>query len=200
MIQIMLIDLFQGYGMAGKRTALRLGETVFLRGSPVTHLYCVETGRVALTRPLQDGGALSVASAGPGQSFAEAALYSDVYHCDAVCVRDSAIVAFPAADLRKLLARETRAACRFNQYLAGQVRELRARLEFQRIKKAPDRLMAWLRSNASGAPPSVVIDQSWAAIAAEIGLTPETVYRARAQLRKAGRVREQDSRLVLAGA
>jgi CRP-like cAMP-binding protein len=198
MIQIMLIDLFRDYSLAAKRASFAADHAVFLRGRPVTHLYCVETGRVALTRTLADGGTISVASAGPRQSFAEAALYSDVYHCDAVCIRDSTIIAFSAAAVRDLLTSDARAASRYNQYLAGQVRELRARLEILRIKTAADRLMAWLRANASGAPLAVAIDQSWAAIAAEIGLTPEAVYRARARLRKERRISEQSGRVMLA--
>ncbi|NKE45344.1 hypothetical protein HB662_11200 [Roseomonas frigidaquae] len=57
----------------------------------------------------------------------------------------------------------------------AQLRDLRARAELRAIRAAPERILAWLVLRAEGAPPGVTLDRSWTAVAAEIGLTRETL-------------------------
>jgi CRP-like cAMP-binding protein len=62
---------------------LRAGATLFRQGDPAVAVYVIERGRIALVRHTSEGRRVTLFTAGAGESFAEAALFSEVYHCDA---------------------------------------------------------------------------------------------------------------------
>ena len=198
MIQIMFEELM----LAGSWRTLKLtaGQTVFRQGAASTSFHQVKAGRVRLVRSLSDGIDVTLAVAGPGESFAEAALFSDRYHCDAIADTDCEVIVLSAAAIRKKLANDPKSASKLAAFLAGQVRELRARLEIRNIKLAPSRVMAWLRIKATGKPPTLELGRPWAAIATEIGLTPEAVYRALAELEQTGTITRRGKRSIVLSA
>jgi CRP-like cAMP-binding protein len=148
----------------------------------------VEQGRVRLVRHLEDGSSVALHVARAGDGFAEAALFADAYHCDAVTEVDAVLTQVPKAALLAALEADPRASLAFARMLAAQVRDLRARLELRNIRAAPERILAWLKLQASGTPPAVRLDRPWTEIAAEIGLTHEAIYRALAALEREGRI------------
>jgi CRP-like cAMP-binding protein len=85
-------------------------------------------------------------------------------------------------------------------FFAGQVRELRTRVEILRIKRAPDRLLAWLRAAAKGEPPTVEQSSPWASVANEIGLTPEVVYRSLRKLEQTGQIERSGAVVIIRAA
>lgn len=153
-------------------------ETVFRQGDAVHAIFQVREGAVAMVRHLSDGTMLTIATAGADETFAEAALFSDRYHCDAVARSKSVIAVAPVAAIKARLERDPKLAIDLAEAFSAQVRLLRALIEIQRIKRAPDRLLAWLRWRASGAPPVVEAPDAWSRVASSIGLTPEALYRA----------------------
>ena len=72
-------------------------EPVFRQGDGVHSIFQVREGAVAMVRHLSDGTMLTIATASAGETFAEAALFSDRYHCDAVARCKSVIAAAPVA-------------------------------------------------------------------------------------------------------
>ncbi len=92
------------------------------------------------------------------------------------------MLALPKADLLSALATDPAECLALALVLAGQVRDLRAKLELRNIRSATDRLLTWLRLHASGNPPSVPMHRSWTQVADELGLTREVIYRALAKL------------------
>lgn len=180
MIEIMFDISFA----VGRTRKLKAGQTVFRQGTPSLLLHRLKNGWVRLARSLPDGTHVTVAVAGPGESFAEAALFSARYHCDAIAETDCEIETISIKIVRQKLANDPNFAKELAAYFARQVRDLRARLEIRNIKLAPERLLAWLRMTASGNPPAVKLERPWVMIAAEIGLTPEATYRASAELKR----------------
>ena len=71
------------------------GELLFRSGDSAAALYVVERGGIRLERPLADGFLLTVHTARPGQIFAEAALFAEHYHCDAVAETASRVAVHP---------------------------------------------------------------------------------------------------------
>lgn len=67
---------------------------VFRQGDPAGEIYLVEEGQVRLIRYTTDGKALTLYRALPGQTFAEAALFSTIYHCTAWTDRPSRIAGY----------------------------------------------------------------------------------------------------------
>jgi len=162
---------------------------VFRQSDPATAIFVVETGRVRLSRVLADGTPLILHVAGVGESFAEASLSATHYHCDAVAEADSVVLALPKADLLAALAADPAECLALTLALAAQVRDLRAKLELRNIRSATERVLSWLRLNASSNPPRMPVSRSWTQIADELGLSREVVYRALATLEQQGRIR-----------
>ena len=134
----------------------------------------------------------------PGETFAEAALFADAYHCDAIAQDPSRVTVIPKHDLLRNVRRDASEVLELARALAGQVRDLRARLEIRNIRAADQRLLAWLRLRARGNPPSLELDRRWTQVADEIGLTREATYRALSMMRRDGRIRIDGRQVCLA--
>jgi CRP-like cAMP-binding protein len=167
------------------------GEAVFHEGDLATSVFLVEFGRVRLARMLADGSSAILQVAEAGDSFAEASLSVAHYHCDAIAETDAVVLALPKTALLAGLAADPAECLALVIVLARHVRELRGRLALRDIRSAPERLLAWLRLQATGDPPVVMPQRSWTLIAEEIGLTREAVYRALATLEHDGRIQRE---------
>lgn len=176
---------------------LQPGQALFRQGDAAAAVYLLEMGRISLTRCLTDGSTVALHTARPGETFAEAALFSPTYHCDAVAEVASRVAVLPKDRLLATLVADADAGLALARLLAGQVRSLRTRLELRNIRSAPERLLSWLALQAEGDPPVVQLDRPWLQIAQEIGLTPEAVYRATAALQRNGRIRRSSTMVEL---
>lgn len=146
------------------RRRISRGGSVFRQGDTGTAIFIVETGRVRLVRTLSDGTTLTLYVAEAGESFAEAVLSAASYHCDAVADIDSVVISLPKSDLLSALSSDPAKCLELAMALAGQVRDLRARLELRNIRSATERLLTWLHLHASGDPSSVPMHRSWTSI------------------------------------
>ena len=70
------------------------GGMVFQQGDKADAIMQVKGGLVRLVRYTDSGDLLTLFRATPGQTFAEAALFSDVYHCTAVADVPSCVAFF----------------------------------------------------------------------------------------------------------
>lgn len=179
------------------RQRLKAGETLFRQDDPATAIYLVVAGRVRLVRHLEDDSSVVLHVARSSETFADAALFADHYHCDAVADATSEVSVIPKAGLLTVLETDPQACLGFARELASHVRDLRARLELRNIRTAPDRIVAWLRLQAAGDPPTARLDRPWTQIAAELGLTHEAIYRALAALEREGRIMRHREAVVL---
>lgn len=176
--------------VGGERREYDVGDLVFRQGDPATHLYGVETGQVRLERSTVEGRRVLMYVAGAGESFAEAALLHDVFHCNAVAAETSRIIAFRKDSVLDLLRSDPGRAEQVILLLASQVRELRARLELRNILSAGDRILHYLLLVAEDGV--VALRTPLKDVAAELGLARETFYRELAGLEKAGLIRRTD--------
>lgn len=174
------------------------GAHLFRQGAAVHSVFSVIRGRVQLVRPFPSGARISIHVAGPGDAFAEAALFSDTYHCDAVALGPARVAAYPAAQIRAAIEADPALALGFCAQLARQVRDLRAQLELRDTGSAVDRVLGWIALNADSAGVAR-LDQPWTQIAEQIGLTRETVYRALATLERQDRIMRSAGEVRLAG-
>jgi len=180
---------------AAPRRELGRGEFLFRAGDRARWVFAVEKGRVRLERPLADGFVLTLHTARRGESFAEAALFGERYHCDAVAETASRVVAVDGAEALAVLTAEPGTALELARRLAEQVRALRALLEIRNIRSAEERLVRYLQLQPLlGEPPD---ERPLRAIAAEIGLREETLYRTVRRLEEAGTLRRDRRRIEL---
>lgn len=169
----------------------RAGQAVFRAGTASAGLFQLEAGQVHLLRPLADGTEALVHRAEPGGTFAEAAIFADRYHCDAVAVTEAQVALAPRAAVRAALAADPAFAAAFAARLAGQVQDLRARVEVLSVHGAAARVMAFLAQHSRPGDKGgrvVEFGRPMRQVAAEIGLTHETLYRTLARLVRDGQI------------
>ena len=190
----MLERLSAGAGV-GRR--LGAGEMLFATGDPVRSLFVVEGGRLRLLRHTVHGAALVLHVAHAGEAFAEASLFSRTYQCDAVAEIASTVIAYSKRALLGALREDPEAAVTFVGHLARQVQALRGRIELLNVKSARDRVLGYLHSRLGASATTVELDRTWKAIASEIGLTHEAVYRALAELERDGLIERNGNAVAL---
>ena len=68
---------------------LKSGEALFRLGDKTAGLCEVLAGRVRMARVDRSGHEIILYVAGPGETLAEASLFSPAYHCDAIASTDA---------------------------------------------------------------------------------------------------------------
>ena len=163
---------------AALRRSLAAGEKLFLRKDRPFGLYLLESGEIRLTRSDPEGREMILFRAQPGDTFAEASLFSETYHCDAAASAPSVVLLLPKAAILEVLASEPEIAQAFMATLARQVMALRIRLENRNLG---------LRASDHGRV--VRFNGNLKTVAAELGLTHESLYRTLALRKAEGTIR-----------
>ena len=176
---------------------LAAGESLFNQGDPAVAIYQVDSGRLRLVRRTSDDHLVILHTARRGEFFAEASLFAETYHCDAVAAAPSRVRVYPKAEIIALLRTEPALAEAFMTRLAHQLQELRTRMELRNIRSARERLMQYLRLRIGIDGHSVAVEGQLQDIAAEIGMTREALYRTLAALEADGSIARTQAAIVL---
>ncbi len=163
-------DVWQKIFSGAAERVRERGTAVFRRNDRPRWMYIVREGTVVLRRSLADGGALNLQQTREGELLAEASLFADRYHCDAVCETRVRLAFRPRQDVVAALA-ENRNAIAALADASREVQALRSRLEIIRLKTLRARLDAYL--DLFGKPKR----GEWVRVADWIGVTPEALYR-----------------------
>ena len=157
---------------------LKAGAALFRLGDKTTGLCEVIAGRVRLARVDRSGREITLHVAGPGETIAEASLFSPHYHCDAIASTNAIVRVYPKREVLAAFERDPKAAQSFSATLARQVMDLRTRVEQRNIRSARERVRHYLAINAGTDGRTVDLRGTLKDFAAEIGLTHEALYRA----------------------
>jgi CRP-like cAMP-binding protein len=180
-----------------ERRSLARNEALFRQGDKVTAIYFIETGRLRLDRRTFDGRTLIVGTAQAGEFFVEAALFADIFHCDAVATEPSQVRVYPKAALLNALRTDPANAMSFLALMAHQVIELRQRIEVMKIRSAKERVMLYLDLNAGSDGRTVNLQGPLQDVAGELGLSREALYRTLAGLERAGAIEREGAKILL---
>lgn len=174
MILIMSESLFAALlALARGERRLAPGQVLFRPGDRVQSLFLVSGGTMRLVRSLPHGFQLTIQRAGPGSVLAEASLFADRYHCEALAVDAARLAILPRLRLEAALADDPALAWLWAGHLAREVQRARTGAEILSLKTVVERLDAWLALNEGGLPAK----GGWRLVASEIGVTPEALYR-----------------------
>jgi CRP/FNR family transcriptional regulator, dissimilatory nitrate respiration regulator len=173
------------------------GELLFRQGDRAAAIYKVESGRLRLIRRTVDDHLVILHTARRGEFFAEASLFADAYHCDAVAAAPSSVRVYPKQIVMEAMRADPVLAEAFMARLAHQLQELRARMELRNIRPARDRILQYLRLRAGVHARSVAIEGQLQDIAAEIGMTREALYRTLAALEAEGHLTRTETAILL---
>jgi|JI9StandDraft_2_1071091.scaffolds.fasta_scaffold14658_1 CRP-like cAMP-binding protein len=168
------------------------GQRLFETGRRPTWMHFVSDGEVVLQRMGEDGELVVLQRTRHG-FIGEASLHAERYHCDAVVVANAQVARVPRQALRDALRADAGFALRWIGMLNQEVRRLRQQCERLSLKTVEARLLHWLRTDdaTSGLSPSGGLK----ALAQELGVTHEALYRCVAALEKRGVVKRNDGRL-----
>lgn len=176
---------------------IKAGESLFRLGDKTAGLCEVIAGRVRLARVDRAGREIVLYVAGPGETIAEASLFSSEYHCDAIASTNATVRIYQKREVLAAFQRDPNAAKAFSATLARQVMDLRTRIEQRNIRSARERVRHFLALNAGGDGRTVELGSTLKDIAAEIGLTHEALYRALAGLERSGEIRRSRGKITL---
>lgn len=168
-------------GMSDRvRRSLEAGEALFIQDSTTAGLFFLVSGTIDLKRVTNTGHSVTIHRARSGDTFAEASLFSENYHCTATAACKSIVIECKRAVILRLLNTDIEFAVSMASQFATQIQEYRRRVELLSIRAADERILAALNDG-------LLVDDI-TTFAEIIGLAPETIYRSLAQLSKEGRI------------
>ncbi|HSP49031.1 MAG TPA: Crp/Fnr family transcriptional regulator [Pseudolabrys sp.] len=179
---------------------LKSGEALFRLGDKTAGLCEVLAGRVRMCRVDRSGHVVILYVAGPGETLAEASLFSPVYHCDAIASTDAVVRIYPKPALLAAFDKDPKAAQALSATLANQVMHLRTRIEQRNIHSARERVRHFLSVNVGVDGRTVDLQGTLKDLAAELGLTHEALYRTLAALERSGEIKRAKGKITLARA
>lgn len=164
------------------------GQILFRRGDRPHHIFGVLEGEARMLRYSAEGAQIVIHRAKSITLFAEAALFSDHYHCDGQATENTEIAQFPKKQVLHLLQQDRDFSLAFTQHMAGQVQALRFGIELRSIRSAEDRIIAALSLRLGDGQTRLKVMGTWKDFAQDVGLTHEALYRALRRLEQAGRL------------
>jgi CRP/FNR family transcriptional regulator, dissimilatory nitrate respiration regulator len=179
-----------------ERRSLARNEVLFRQGDKVRAIYFIEEGRLRLERRTFDGRLLILGTTPATEFFVEAALFSEVFHCDGVAAEPSRVRIYPKTVVLNALCTDPVSAMSFLKLVAHQIIELRQRLELMKVRSAKERVMLYLDFKA-GPSGTVSLPGPLQDIASELGLTREALYRTLASLEQTGAIERTKARIRL---
>ena len=156
------------------------GDVLFRQNQPTSGFYRVVAGCVTLQRTSMGGDTLTLHRATTGGTFAEASIFSDTYHCDAICTEAGYVVKIEKADVNLKMETDPVFSAGFTKHLAVQVQQYRAHIELLAIGSANERVLAAVQAG--------YLDTTVKGLASRINLTHEACYRALRALCDDGRM------------
>ncbi|ARV61184.1 hypothetical protein BZZ01_23505 [Nostocales cyanobacterium HT-58-2] len=168
---------------------LTAGENLFLQGDLASSFFIVETGRVKLVRYTSGGKEVTLQIVGARDGLAEIALFSDTYPCTAIAEVNSQVIVYPKVLLLSAIRNNPDLAEDFMAMLVRKIQDLKIRIELRDIRAAHERLLRYLHYQAQSNEQTIVnFDRPLKDIAADLGLTPETLSRALTRLERDGMI------------
>ena len=168
--------------LPAKEVRIRLSkrdEVLFREGEPTSGMFVSLGAEVRMERVGPSGEPITIHAAKPGQSFAEASVFTDRYHCHATVVMSGEIAKIPNSVLLSGFANPDFSTA-YNRVMARQVQSYRQVLEITSIKSADERVYAAIVAG--------LLEGSVIMLSRRIALSHEATYRALRTLVRAGRI------------
>jgi CRP-like cAMP-binding protein len=181
----------------GREHSLARGEILFRKDDTAVGIYEVEQGQVRLFRFDETGQEIVLHAAGAGDLIAEASLFSNVYHCDAIATTDARVRLYPKEAVLAEFRLRPGAAEAFASRLAHELMALRTRLELRNIRSARQRVQNYLALNTGADGRTITLGGTVKDLASELGLTHEALYRTLRKLEAEGRIARGKDEIVL---
>lgn len=164
-------------------------QVLFSAGDKAEQFYIITDGAVRLFRSDSDGAESTVGLFGSEQSFGEAAIFLErAFPVTAQAIEESRIVRVNAVQIVRRIRLEPELALGLLASMSGHLKLLVDEISLLRTAKVSQRLATFLLGLTPTQSGTVRFDLPYAktVIASRLGITPESLSRGFAELRKAG--------------
>jgi CRP-like cAMP-binding protein len=189
------INILFSKPLAGVEKHFTKGDFLFRQNETVNTFYIVLKGRVKLTRNTIDGNPVVLNVATANETIAEASLFSDNYHCNAIVDCTSTLYVLSKKHLMEFLTKDASLTLQIMELFSLQIRALRKLLEIKNIRSANERVYRYFEFNATNN--QVILNISLKDIAYKLGLAHETFYRSIKHLEKTGKITKSKTIITL---
>jgi CRP-like cAMP-binding protein len=155
---------------------LATGQILFQQGDPTQSIFWVESGRLRLVS-FTPKHMITHYTVGPGESFAETALYFDTYACTVIAEQDSRVIAIPKHAFLEAVRQSPALSEQYLAHLTHRFAAVKRLVELRSIRSAYDRLLHYLLHQRQPGQSTISLNSSLKTLAAELGLTPESLSR-----------------------
>ena len=167
-----------------------VAETLFLEGDACTGFFVVLEGAVQLRRAGADGREAVLSVVRTGQSFAEAAVFSDgPFPATAQALEPSLLAHFPKAPFLRMLREDPDLCMGALESLASWHHRLTFQVQQLSQEDGTGRLRRWLGDQARESRDGIVrLRVPKKVLAGQLGMAPETLSRLLRTLRECGEI------------
>lgn len=170
---------------------LEAGNTLFHQGDKAERFYFLADGQVKLHRSLGNGRDKLVEVIRPGNSFAEALLFTGVkvYPVSASALKDSTIVSLEGASYRRLLEEHPQIALDILATLSVRLHQRLNEIDTLTLANASQRVIRFLLLEQENNGGLIDFDVPKCLVASRLGIQPETFSRILHRFVDAGMIR-----------
>jgi CRP/FNR family transcriptional regulator, dissimilatory nitrate respiration regulator len=182
------------------RRNLEAEEVLFMEDDPCTGFFVMEQGAVQLTRFSDTPGAHpTLAVILPVNSFAEAAMFGgEAFPATATALKPSRVVMFPKDRFLRTMREDPELALAIIHAQAVWLRKLAQKMQQLSTSDSSDRLRIWLRENLPQKG-ELLLPMTKKALAAQLGMTPETLSRSLRSLQDEGVIQVKGTHIARTG-
>ncbi len=206
--QISQIQLFKGLNeeelgelaMILVDQEIKRNQPIFSEGEKATGLYIVVSGSVKIYKLSFDGKEQILHILGPGEPFAEVAVFAGTtYPANAITMEKSRVFFIPRQSFIELIASYPSLAMSMLATLSFRLRQFAGMIEALSLKEVPGRLATHLLllSDQNKGAAKIELTIAKTQLAAYLGTIPETLSRILSKLVKAGYIESEGSQITI---
>lgn len=179
----------------------RKGELIFSAGEPATGLFVVESGQVRIYQLSSKGREQVLHLFGPGEVFAEVAVFSgEIYPAFAEALTDCRVLFIPKEDFLELIRRTPDLCLKMLGTLSARLRTFVELIEDLSLREVSARVARYLLETADREGGlSFELDFRKGDLALQLGTTGQTLSRTLRKFRERGIVAVEGRRITIAG-
>lgn len=179
---------------------LKRGQGIFNEGEETTGFYVVISGLVKIYKLSFDGKEQILHILGPGEPFAEVAVFSGMaYPANAVAIEKSTVFFFAKVDFVRLISKNPSLAMNMLATLSLRLKQFTHMIENLSLKEVPGRLATHLLllSQQNEGRRSVKLNITKTQLAGLLGTIPETMSRILTRMNKQQLIESKGADIIL---
>ncbi|MDQ7783683.1 MAG: Crp/Fnr family transcriptional regulator [Desulfomonilaceae bacterium] len=195
---------FKRFGSIGVRKVFCPGEALFVQGDPVHEVFAVKSGRIRLSKVLEDGTEITLDYRKAGDLVGEEAFSHSVnYPLTAWAMEETMTCGFRVRDFNRLILDNPDLGLKLIGNMSSRIQSLNARLETASAGNLEDRVFRILSTIASehgrktSKGYSIAFPLTHEELSYLVGAHRVSVTRALKRLREVGKVVKEDNRFIV---